>query len=187
VACVALGAVFNLPVAPTFWTRPVILEFAFGMGIGVARYRSWRLSNAARLSLVAIALLWLSAGPFAPQTQTEWYVLVNNGVAAVCLVAAAALGQPPRRPEGAAQRLIVLIGDASYALYLSHPFVIRALLQFSVVAGIGTALGYWGFVGLCVLVAALLSLPIHLYFERPVTRQARSLIGQQGGSYPRTS
>ena len=187
VACVALGAVFTLPVAPTFWTRPIILEFAFGVSIGVARYRSWRLPDAARLSLVAIALLWLAAGPFAPQTQTEWYVLANNGVPAVCLVAAAALGQPRQRPEGAAQRLMVLLGDASYALYLSHPFVIRALLQFLVVAGIATGFGYWAFVGLCVLLAALLSVLIHLYFERPVTRQTRSLIGQQAGSYPRTS
>jgi exopolysaccharide production protein ExoZ len=186
-ALVALGALASLPVAPTFWTRPIILEFAFGMGIGVARYKNWRLPGAVRLSLVAGALIWLAAGPFAPLTQTEWYVLVNNGVPAVCLVAAAALGHARQRPEGGPERLMVLMGDASYALYLSHPFVIRAVRQILLVAGIGSSLSYSGFVTLCVLITALLSIPIHLYFERPMTRQARAFLGQRSELFSRAS
>jgi exopolysaccharide production protein ExoZ len=186
-AFVALGALFSLPVAPTFWTRPIILEFALGMGIGVARYENWLLPNVVRLLLVVFAIIWLAAYPVTPSTQIDWHVLVSNGVPAVSLVAAAALGRPRQRPEAGAERAMVVIGDASYALYLSHPFVIRALHQAVVVTGLGTAFGYWGFMALCMALTVVASIAIHLYFERPATRQARTLLGQRGGSFARIS
>jgi peptidoglycan/LPS O-acetylase OafA/YrhL len=64
-------------------------------------------------------------------------------------------------------RLLVLGGDASYALYLSHPFTINVV----VIAWQKLHLDApWLFVLSAVGAAVLVSVAVHLAFERPLTR-----------------
>jgi peptidoglycan/LPS O-acetylase OafA/YrhL len=102
----------------SFWSNSVILEFCAGMLIALAP--PGRLSLPVRLLLVLLALAGLHLATIAPPA---WRAL-TYGAPAVALVAAAALGAPG--PVNRAERWLVRLGDASYAMYLVHPFVMRA-------------------------------------------------------------
>jgi peptidoglycan/LPS O-acetylase OafA/YrhL len=116
---VALGLVIGFVNSQlSFWSNPIILEFCAGMLIALAP--PGRLSVAARVLLVGLAVAGLHFATAAPEA---WRAAVY-GIPAIALVAAAALGAPGRMNLG--ERWLVRLGDASYAMYLVHPFVMRA-------------------------------------------------------------
>jgi peptidoglycan/LPS O-acetylase OafA/YrhL len=88
-------------------------------------------------------------------------------------VAAAALGRDRAGPAPRTLRLGAALGDASYALYLIHPFVIRALSELAARTDLGAAVGPWGYVFLALAASILVSLAVHRWFERPLTELAR--------------
>ena len=101
----------------TSWTSPLLWEFVFGIGIAALWRRGLRLSAVLALGLAAAGVAWLVIG-----TAQGWPRWISAGGGAALLVAAATLGPRPRWP-----RILVRLGDASYALYLSHRFVLRPL------------------------------------------------------------
>jgi peptidoglycan/LPS O-acetylase OafA/YrhL len=93
------------------------------------------------------------------------------GLPAALLVASAALALPERR--GAENILMgwgVILEDASYALYLLHLFVIRALRELLTRTAIGGLIGPRGFVMLSIPCAAAASLVVNRIFRRPIRR-----------------
>ncbi len=107
----------GLPGPLSYWARPIVLEFVLGMGIAVAHRGGVRLSTPAALALLAAAAaeftIWASVG------DVFLYRWLSAGLPAAQAVAALAL----------LRRDVVVgwvdrIGDASYALYLTHPVVI---------------------------------------------------------------
>ncbi|PIK69964.1 acyltransferase, partial [Methylobacterium frigidaeris] len=96
------------------------------------------------------------------------------GGPATLLVAAAALG-----PAGAASprlRPAVILGDASYALYLAHPFVVRGLRVIAEATGLTAPIGPGPLALLMVVLASIAALLLHRIVERPLTRAARTLL-----------
>jgi peptidoglycan/LPS O-acetylase OafA/YrhL len=162
-------ALAPLPQPLGFWTDAIVLEFVFGMWLGELRASGLRLGGPARgaLALVGVALLVVDA--------TAWGAprFLAHGVPAALLVAAAALGTERERAATPFGRVAVALGDASYALYLIHPFVIRAGRELALRSGIAEWIGPWGYVYLVTALAALASLAVHRWFERPVTEAAR--------------
>jgi len=162
----AVTARFALEIQQTqlmFWSDPIILEFLLGCYLALARQAGWRLPAPAALLLGAAGItgLLLNSGSAAELRP----LLV--GLPALLLVAAAALG--PTLPGGLPTRFATLLGDASYALYLSHPLVIR--IQREVWLKLADpAWPLWLYALLCVVAASLAAIPIYLLFERPVTR-----------------
>jgi exopolysaccharide production protein ExoZ len=146
-----------------FWSDPIILEFLMGCYLALAHRAGWRLPASAALVLAAIGIAGLLVNSGA---ATELRPL-TVGLPALMLVAAAALG--PTLPTGALTRLGILLGDASYALYLSHPLFIRSLREVWLKLA-DPAWPLWLYALLCVAVACLAAIPIYLLFERPVTR-----------------
>ena len=59
---------------------------------------------------------------------SAWSSFAWHGSAAALLVLAAACGERRSVPS-VPVRALALVGDASYALYLVHPFVIRGLRE----------------------------------------------------------
>jgi peptidoglycan/LPS O-acetylase OafA/YrhL len=96
-----------------------------------------------------------------------WGILV---VALCTLVASAGLGR--------ANRILVLLGDASYSTYLFHlliyewttPSILAIYTRLH-----STPASPWAFIAAAVLAANLLGLAIHLAVERPMTRALRRL------------
>lgn len=172
---VGLGkALGPLPQPFGFWSDPIILEFAFGAAIGWARIEGAFLNPPARLCLSLLGLALLAGDLTRPAAYLVLSRPLAYGVPASLLVASAAFVSPaPREGRNAMMRAGVLLGDASYALYLLHPFVIRALRELVTRSGSAHLIGAWGFVVLCVAVAAVVAVCVNRLFERPLTAAVR--------------
>jgi len=167
-ALVVLGQAFRLPEPLAFWTSPLILEFAFGIWLGLLKAEGFVLPRPVRAALAAgaLGLLLVSGSTGLPR-------VLAYGLPAALLVAAAALGVEREKAMAWPARIGVALGDASYALYLVHPFVIRAGRELALRTGLGAAIGPWGYLVLVVLGALLASVLVFRLFERPATELAR--------------
>jgi exopolysaccharide production protein ExoZ len=146
-----------------FWSNPIVLEFCAGMLLALLANRL-TLSLGVRmvLAILAVAALHLYQHE-GPERFFAW------GIPAVCLVLAAITG----RQTGSLPRLerwLALLGDASYALYLTHPFVIRA----TTLLWRHRHLGSVAYVLTCLALAQALAVAVHRIMERPATRWVRA-------------
>ncbi|MBI5939882.1 MAG: acyltransferase [Caulobacterales bacterium] len=172
-ALVAAGLVAR-PTAtlPAFYSSPLILEFAAGMALALALPHMpetvGRLGQAVVLVIGALALLMLVNAP--PWRATHALVY---GPPSTVLVAAALLLE--RWGRSLDNRLVRLLGDASYSVYLTHVFVTIAATRLSLQMGVS------GWTAAAAFLVALLGvtglgLATHLLVEKPVTRLARRLL-----------
>ncbi len=167
VGLVALGRAIQAPPAPVaVWTDGLLLEFLLGLGVGLLAERGWRLDARAAASVAALGCLGAVAlgplgGPF--DGLALW---IREGVPAALVVGGCVLG--PRWAAGRGILPLALLGDASYSLYLSHPFAVRLM------RGAWLALMPAGSSTLLYLLAACaaavaLGLALHRWVERPMT------------------
>jgi peptidoglycan/LPS O-acetylase OafA/YrhL len=148
-----------------FWTDGMLLEFLLGMAVAIVAARGISLAILSRIGLVLTALFLLitahaSGIPSGP---------LITGVAMSLVVAAAVLGRPIRVPNA-----LLLLGDASYALYLVHPFAMRpvgSVWQRLHLTGPTVAMMY---AATALLLAIIGAICVHLWFERPVGAWLRS-------------
>ena len=168
------------PVRPVlvFYTHPLFLEFAAGMGLGLAYLGAGRLGRHLAgymrghmwgLGWLALALgtAGLVASALAPG-YALWRV-VEWGMPAM-LIVLGCLMLEPRAPRLRGPRLL---GDVSYSLYLSHTFVLAA---FGVVWGRLPVTGLWLDLGMLVAMlaaAAVTGILSFLLLEEPLTRWLR--------------
>lgn len=160
-----------------FWFDPIVFEFVFGVFIALASRRGWRLPAGAAIAAAATGFLGVAWRASDPDAADAWNFL-RLGLPAALFVCALALG--PQWKKDGPVRVGVLIGDASYALYLSHPFVIRPLRE------IGNHLpAVWlspaSYAATCALAAIVVSVATHLAIEKPMNRYLREYLA------PRTS
>lgn len=160
---VALAQVTALPGPLAFWSDPIVLEFLFGVLLAGSLPLGWRLRGGARLALAAFgaALFCLDLSASLPRP-------LAFGLPALLLVAAAVLGRPGAALP-AAERVAVLLGDASYAIYLTHPFPMRALAI--VWPRLHLPAGLYPAVALAAILAV--GLAVHVAVERPLMRRLR--------------
>ncbi|TNC12140.1 acyltransferase [Methylobacterium terricola] len=170
-ALVLVGAIVRpLPVPLAFWGDPIVLEFACGAGLALARQEGLRLPGPARLALAVAGLVLLSLAGEAPALPR----FIAWGGPALLLVAATALGK-----AGAATRALhpaIVLGDASYALYLAHPFVVRGLRVVAEATGLAAILGPGPLVLLMLAASAAAAILLHRLVERRLTRTARAVL-----------
>jgi len=169
VLAVALGLIAGpLPGALGFWTDPIILEFVFGMMLALAMRAGLRLQPATAVFLMGAGLLALALA-----LPMRMVMGLPRGLAwglpVALFVAGAVLGDF-RRSEGALARVLGAIGDASYSLYLLHPFVIRCFRELWGHGLIDAAAWPWAYAALVVAGAIAAALVSYRFFERPVTR-----------------
>jgi peptidoglycan/LPS O-acetylase OafA/YrhL len=172
IALVLVVQIGGAPLPLSFWGDPIILEFGIGMLLGLARTDGLVLGHAARLGLGAVGLvLFLAVAALEPALPRA----LVFGLPAACLVAACGLGREHSFAEESwPVRLGAILGDASYALYLIHPFVLRGMRRAIQASGLSQAIGPWWLVaaGLCVAFAA--AVLIYRFVERPLTSILRA-------------
>lgn len=191
VAMLALAGIgmFAQPEATAvrFWTQSIILEFVMGMHLAVL-FSSGRLSFgvAPRVIMVAVAAaiylfdpFYLLADAYALRAQTgatanDMLRVLGWGVPSALLLIGTISGPLPLGKY--ADRALVNLGDASYALYLLHPFAIMACLRAAGYAGYTGPAGMILFITGTFLVAAIGSMIAHKLVEKPVTRWLASLV-----------
>lgn len=152
---------------PLLVCHPIILEFIAGMGIALLVERDRRLQPAPALGTAAIALGLLVASDAVDSATVErWRLLVWGLPSALLLYAVVSL---ERHVVGRFWYLPRLLGDASYALYLSHGFVLPILAV--IFSRLGLAGPAWGgpLFALAILASIAVGIATHLWVERPVT------------------
>jgi len=170
---VANHACGGLPGPLSYWGRPIVLEFVLGMGIAVAHRAGVRLSTPAALALLAAAAVefaiwasfddalgqrWLSAGLPAAQAVTALALLRRDVV----------IGWVDR------------VGDASYALYLTHPVVIALARVLAQKGHLSPQAAPYRYLAGVVAASIVLSLLTHRLVERPLTSLARRALSRRG-------
>lgn len=155
-----------------FYGTDLLAEFMAGvlLAIGLKWLPSTRAGGWAILLAVAFVWLWWldEHRPDLPQALTL-------GVPALlCVVAALQIERCGRLPR---MRLLSLVGDASYSIYVSHVFVIPGARMVSRVIGfdMGTAYGAV-FVAGTVTAAAVFGILVHLVVERPLLARLNALL-----------
>jgi len=170
IALAAAGVIFTLPMPLKVWCDPIILEFLLGMLL----YGLWRRCGAlpAWAGLVIagqgyLALAAFMAGGIA--NHFDAYRVIWGGVPAA-MIAAGVLMIRERSLPGPVKRLFMLGGDASYALYLSHPFVLSGVALLCAKVGVVDAPLY-----IATAFAACLAFSAMFYHncERPLQRLIR--------------
>lgn len=181
VALTLAGALWPLPLPVAFWADPVVLEFGMGAALGLARVQGLRCPARVRLALAGLGLggLVLAGASLAGAAEVPGFARpLLAGLPALALVAAAALG-PERRGDGVAAlpapiRALSRMGDASYALYLVHPFALRGGREVLARAGLAPWLHPWGSLVAMTGLAVAAALLVHRFIETPLTRSLRA-------------
>ena len=177
VLMVALGALWRPgAIALSYWSDPIVLEFALGMGLALAWAHGVRLNRGPAAALMAAALLLLAFDLDGMRDVPAFGVDPNGfgrllacGLPMAALLGATVLSRPALPSRGHGLAAVALLGDASYALYLFHPLVIIATRKVYLAAGLLPALGVWPLVLAELVLASAAAVAIHLVVEKPVT------------------
>jgi len=165
-----------------FWTDPIILEFALGVMVGIMCASGLRPSGFIRACVAATGLAALMLAAAFPEISIGIARPVVYGIPASLIVWSAALAPSELRHESRAARWGAGVGDASFALYLLHPFVIRAMRIIFWRTGLILLLGPWTFIALALATTFGVALITYRLFEKPLTGRARRLLGVGSGA-----
>jgi peptidoglycan/LPS O-acetylase OafA/YrhL len=154
-----------------FWTRPMLLNFA----CGIAAWLVWRKSAEAlrrTRPIIACAVGVIAFGVllFGAQHRLGSLLPWSGLISAVLLLSLLALSNRVRWPAS-----LLLVGDASYSLYLLHPYVLEVVNRKLHAFG-PDAPGVLATVG-AVLAAVAVAVVVFRVVERPSNRALRRLIG----------
>lgn len=164
----------------TFYSRGLVLEFMFGIATfyivrGLGQHGEAMPSRAIGIPIlfliaiaacIALAIIEQAGGYGLPRQ-------LSSGIPAFFLVTAMILVEEIYAVS-TRNRMVYLIGEASYILYLIHPYIVYGLLRtvFKDAGGWGTP----AIVGLIVLLLAIamaIAVTIHLVFEKPLMEALR--------------
>lgn len=144
-----------------FWGDMIIGEFLLGIGLAAAFLKGIRFSGLTSIILVVVglvaAVIFYQTGSYNHLTR-----FITGGIPAILIASGVVLG--PHAPLKRPFTWLALGGDASYALYLTHPFTIKALA----VVGAKLALPPVAVFALGVIACIAVSIVVHLVFEKPV-------------------
>ena len=158
----------GLPTAVAFWADPIIIEFIFGMGIALAYREGVRLPRLAAVALIVAGFALLALF----QTGGSLRAFVW-GIPAALIVAGSVFGRFALDARG--WRIPIIIGNASYALYLVHSFAVRGTLFGAKAVSLDVAKAPWLYLLVAVAAAILLGIVVHYTLERPLIAALRRL------------
>jgi exopolysaccharide production protein ExoZ len=149
-----------------FWTRTIILEFSAGIIIAQIALSGFKPSRSAAMALIAAALAFFAFGAMLPVATDDNRAFLY-GIPGAMLVLAS-INFNDLNYTGPIARQLVRLGDASYALYIMHPFALRGLM---ILAGAAlTRISPWLYIAFSLTLACVMAYAIWLWFERPVTK-----------------
>jgi len=161
VASLAIASLLPFTAAPfTFWTNPLMLEFLFGIALA----RAWQYGLRWPSTPLALGLLVIGIALLILLDTTPLPRFIAAGLPATLIVACATLFCPDRALPGQ------IFGDASYALYLSHRFTLRAVTLLLLPLLPSGSWAAWAFVALACTATVLIGFLVHLRVERPLLR-----------------
>lgn len=166
----------------TFLTNPIVYEFVFGLWLAIAFApkagigRRWSISPAwAVLGFILLAIAPAYVAHASTAGLPGWPRVLAWGLPAVLIVASFLSIDKPNR---AFQLQLVFLGDASYALYLTHIFVMIGY-GFLVKKTFVASAPQIAIVPLLMLLALIVGIFVHLAVEKPLLRMTRQWTGRK--------
>ncbi|MBY0610758.1 MAG: acyltransferase [Beijerinckiaceae bacterium] len=160
-----------------FYTMPLMVEFIFGMAIGwlvvnrhvPAAWQSLAIGLAGLMLLVAIAQVW-------PVIRTSPSRVLMWGVPCALMVA----GGVFMERRGLTRRIdwLVLLGNASYAIYLTHYFVVGAVGKGWSALHLSAYVSDAALVASCAGFSILFGVAFHIFCEKPLLRLLKSRVAR---------
>ena len=168
-----------------FYTHPILLEFVIGMAIGAAYlHPGWDALWSRSSPWIGAAMVagGLAALVFLPLVELPTDRIVQIGLASACIVFGARwlerLGHVVR------SNTVLLLGNASYAIYLTHPFVTQAVSKVADMLSLNSVLVRCLLVPVTYALVMLAGVIVHLMLEKPMTRAIRAAMGVRRKSAP---
>lgn len=163
-----------------FFGYPIVLEFVMGMWVAmVARRWPNQISPFAWPALF-VGAFWLLFHLFFIPDAPRW---LFAGIPSAAILWAALMLE--RDHNALSNRTVQLLGAASYALYLSHPFVLQAagkLFQRLDAPELGFLAAF-----IAIVVAHLIGIAIHLLVERPMVNWLKTRISNRAVTVPKSA
>ena len=154
----------------SFYGDPIILEFGFG----IVAWHLWTRNRVRALPLGwLIGLGAIALSVFGMSEPGEWRALIW-GVPAMLIVLGAASIQVPVFSR------IAVFGQTSYALYLTHVFVVTLYMRQLVPAVEGLGIPWAVHVLVMVVLCQVLAWAVWTWFDRPVSRMMRNALPLTG-------
>jgi len=149
-----------------FYSRDIVLEFVFGVVVYelIRKLKKDSLSRGFLATVFAISILTLIA--FERVFTIDYHRALLLGIPAVLLVATAVLLE--RNSTSPAKKFGVLLGDASYMIYLTHPYVMEPAQK--LLSRVGGWLDPTRFAGAMLVTSAAVAagVAVHLGLEKPI-------------------
>ena len=156
-----------------FYTDPIILEFAAGLLIAKAWTSGVTVPVKAASFVMLLGFALLLAG-----SETTLPRIVAAGIPAFLIVAGAVFSES--RYQLKPSRTLVLLGDASYSIYLSHVIVLPVVAKLWLASGLdGGGLSGMVFVIVAMAASAFAGVVLYKLVERPLLQW---LSGKKRGS-----
>ena len=175
IVAVAAGRILGLygqSVPLNFWSDPIILDFVLGMAAGAAYKSGASLPRAAiwglglAFVLIAIGVVveapWINSFP-----ELHFVRRMFLALPAAALFLLGALG-PQLNAANLFARAGLLLGDASYSLYLIHPFILRPFAKIWAKLFV-THVPMWVFPCVAPIAAIASGLALYWLVERPIS------------------
>jgi exopolysaccharide production protein ExoZ len=161
------------PALRTFLGNPIAVEFCFGLFLAYLFRERPNFGSAARLLWIPGLVLLVAAPMIAPYASTHFPpspARVLWGIPAFLIVASFL----SLKTNGTSlRRHMVLLGDASYAIYLTHPLVLISYAW--LLKGSLTNFPQWPVVPFFVALCAGFGVLIHVFVERKLIKGVRGL------------
>lgn len=179
--CLVVVGPAVLPRGPltAFYTSSIVLDFGLGMLIGLMSRRAPHVVNlSVQASALIIALISFAVSMVLPSVFPGMPLVLACGVPAAFVVGSAVLLE--RWGLSIKSALWLLLGNASYSIYLSHPFATQLIGK--ILAPAKT----FGLVNLSIIAIALIASSVvgvgsYFVLERPMLHLSRRFVRQRRG------
>jgi len=158
-----------------FWAQPIVIEFLYGCFIGLIFTRGVRIPLWASVGLSVVGAIGIVY-----TSQENWITpawrFASAGLPALAITAGFALGPQLQQKSYFIEGLKVT-GDASYALYLSHPFTVNVVIVLWVHYSMNSI---FALVLTTFVASVAVSIATHLLIEMPALKWAH----RRSASFP---
>ncbi len=164
-----------------YYTRPVLLYFVLGVIVFLV-YDALKERHPVDIaSGNCFALFLLIAAAAAPLLAGMTGVILSHYavfLAIFLLLSYAAIGRPSGNWDGLPWRTVMLLGEASFSIYLTHSFVLGPMGRIWKALHLPDGL-WWLFCGGALVGAAVFGVLTYLFVEKPLIRLTTSIFSPQ--------
>lgn len=168
------------------YTDPLLVEFLVGYGFGHLRLRGLRFARRSGLALIGLGLIGFGLAAATAEGPEGWRRILVWGMPAICLIIGSVTIED--RQALPAIPLAGLLGEASYAIYLTHGMAISLLVAIWHRLGVWTAIGLdtpilaAATFGLCVTAGVVFHRVVEVPMLRRLRRRRIDRIGTAGAA-----